>query len=84
MDRRRERCRVRSREAGRWRGDGGRCGAGSGPITIRMIAYRGVLLGLVGKMFQGSAPPDVVYSRTRRQWQRASVASSGLGVEGSR
>lgn len=24
-----------------------------------MIAYRGVLLGLVGKMFQGSAPPDV-------------------------
>ena len=46
-----------SREAGRWRGDGGRCGAGSGPITIRMIAYRGVLLGLVEKMFQGSAPP---------------------------
>lgn len=46
-----------SREAGRWRGDGRRCGAGSGPITIRMIAYRGVLLGLVEKMFQGSAPP---------------------------
>jgi hypothetical protein len=79
MDRRREGCRVRSREAGRWRGDGRRCGAGSGPITIRMIAYRGVLLGLVGKMFQGSAPPDV-----KSDSKAASVvASSGLGVEGS-
>src|SRR5690242_12645857 len=38
---------------GAGRGDGRQCGAGSGPITVRMIAYRGVLLGLVGKMFQG-------------------------------
>ena len=38
------------------------CGAGSGPITIRVIAYRGVSLGLAGKMFQGR-PPQGVMSR---------------------
>lgn len=43
------------------RGDRSWCGARSGPITRRMIAYRGVLLGLAGKMFQGR--PQGVMSR---------------------
>lgn len=48
-----------------------RCGAASGPITGRMIAYQGVLLGLVGKMFQGGR--GKVWCRGRR--------GSSAGVE---